>query len=69
MLNEVESACRAGNPDVNSVTADVGQDVDCQNIVNVAVEKMGGVDILLLNAAYSPKPSWFENVSNQVSCC
>ena len=68
ILNQVASACRAkSNEEVYSVTADVGLDADCQNIVTVAKEKLGGVDILLLNAAYSPKPNWFENVSNHVS--
>lgn len=40
------------------VVADLSKE-DCKEAVHVSVEKMGGIDIVILNTAYSPKPQWF----------
>ena len=48
--------------------ADVSKAEDCEAIVDKAVEVFDGVDILILNAAYSPTPQWFTDYDNPVSC-
>jgi len=45
---------------VHTVIADVSQEEDCKAIVEKAVEEFEGVDILILNAAYTEAiPMWF----------
>lgn len=63
-LEETVSLCHTH---VYSVIADVGKEQDCKNIIDVAVEKLGGVDILILNAAYSYPPNWFSEIDSPVS--
>ena len=43
------------------VVADVGSEEDCVRLVNEAVELLGGVDVLILNAAYAPDLEWFSS--------
>ena len=66
-LNSTAAECRQYTDTVVNVAADVGREEDCYRIVDVAVEKMGGVDILVLNAAYSPQPSFFSDIESPVS--
>ena len=49
------------------VIADVSKEEDCKEIVNVAADKLGGIDILILNAAYSLAPQFFADGSEPVS--
>lgn len=51
---------------MHTVTADVSKEKDCQAIVDKAVEQFEGVDILILNAAYSPPPQWFADYDKPV---
>ena len=45
---------------MHTVVADVSQEEDCKTIVEKAVEEFEGVDILILNAAYTEAiPMWF----------
>ena len=57
-LKETAALCH-NSTHVDYVVADLGKEEDCKKVVDVAVEKMCGIDILILNAAYSPKPQWF----------
>lgn len=50
------------------MTADVAKEEDCKAIVDKSIEEFGGVDILILNAAYAPLPQWFSDYDNPVSC-
>lgn len=58
-LQETAQDCLRYTEDVHAVVADVSQEADCRAIVDTAVQKFGGVDILILNAAISPTPKWF----------
>ena len=58
-LQETAQECRRYTEDVHDIVADVSQEADCRAIVDTAVQKLGGVDILILNAAVSPTPKWF----------
>ena len=53
-------------PEVYSILADLGKEEDCKNLADFAISKMGGVDILILNAAYAPKPVMFKETANPV---
>ena len=46
-LAETEEQCHQFTPHVHSVRADVAVEEDCKAIVDKAVEKFGGVDILI----------------------
>jgi len=48
--NEVVEQCKALGVHAFAVKADVGEDTDCRSLVAAAVEKMGGVDVLVNNA-------------------
>ena len=60
-LQETAQDCRKYTEDVHAVVADVSQEADCRTIVDTAVQKFGGVDVLILNAALSPTPKWFRD--------
>jgi NAD(P)-dependent dehydrogenase (short-subunit alcohol dehydrogenase family) len=49
-LEEVAALCRARGAEVHVVRADVGVEADCFALVDRAVELLGGIDVLLLNA-------------------
>lgn len=68
-LADTQSECLKNTPHVHIVRADVSKEEDCRAIVDKAVEQFGGVDILILNAAYSPNPRWFSDYENPVSAC
>ena len=65
-LSEAVTECRRHTPDVHMVIADVGSEEDCVRLVDEAVELLGGVDVLILNAAYAPELEWFSS-DNDVS--
>ena len=59
-LAETQCCCLEHTSDVHSVVADVSQEEDCKAVVEKAVEEFEGVDILILNAAYTEAiPMWF----------
>lgn len=66
-LQETAQDCRKYTEDVHAVVADVSQEADCRTIVDTAVQKFGGVDVLILNAALSPTPKWFRDYIKPVS--
>ena len=66
-LNITAAECGQYTDTIITVVADVGREEDCYQIVDVAAEKLGGVDILVLNAAYSPLPSFFSDMESPVS--
>ena len=66
LLSETVSECHHHTPDVHMVVADVGSEEDCVRLVDKAVELLGGVDVLILNAAYAPEPEWFSSDKNVV---
>lgn len=67
-LELTAAKCREHTDTVITVVADVSQEEDCHRIVDTAGAEMGGVDILILNAAYSPVPSFFSDYKSPVSC-
>ena len=66
-LEETKQECLKYGADVRTVIADVGKEDDCQAIVNTTVAEFGGIDILILNAAYSPTPQFFTESKEPVS--
>ena len=44
----------------------MGKEEDCKDLAEEAMTVMGGVDMLILNAAYSPKPSFMNETDNWV---
>ena len=58
--------CQRSTVDVYKVVADVAKEEDCVRLVTTAVEKLGGLDILILNAAHVPELQWFSSDSNMV---
>ena len=54
-LEALAKEARAFGVEVLPVIADVGEEADLQNIYRQAIEKFGGVDILLNNAAISDR--------------
>ena len=66
-LAETEQQCQQYTSHVHTVIADVSKEEDCKEIVNVAADKFGGIDILILNAAYTPTPQFFADGSEPVS--
>jgi short-subunit dehydrogenase len=61
-LKAVEKEC-AQNTRVVSVVGSVAEEEDCEKITNATIEAFGGVDILILNAAYSPYPTLFTEIT------
>lgn len=59
LLSEAILECQQYTQDVHMVVGDVGKEEDCVRLVHTAVEQLGGVDILILNAAYTPELEWF----------
>ena len=66
LLESTVAACKQVTPEVYSILADLGKEEDCKNLADFAISKMGGVDILILNAAYAPKPVLFKETANPV---
>lgn len=66
-LEETVQSCREVSSDVYPVVADVSKKEDCEAIIDSAVKNLGGVDILILNAAFSYQPKWFSDINNPVS--
>ena len=58
-LAETKRECERYTSDVHTVIADVSKEDDCREIVNKAMEELGGVDVLILNAAVTPNPHFF----------
>lgn len=54
---------------MHTVVADVSKEEDCKAIVDKTVKEFQGVDILILNAAYSPPPQWFADYDKPVCNC
>lgn len=52
-LDSTASACRAAGGSAEPVQCDVGVDDDCRRVVGEAVDALGGLDTLVLNAAVS----------------
>ena len=67
LLNETRRECLQYTDKVIAVVGDVGQEQDCAELANAAVEGLGGLDILILNAVYSPPPTFFSDLQNPVS--
>ena len=65
-LAETVRECQRYTPDVHMVVGDMGKEADCERMVETAVDRLGGVDILILNAAYTPPPEWFFTDENVV---
>ena len=66
-LEETKQECLKYTSDVHTVIADVSSEENCRAIVNKSVTELGGIDILILNAAYSPKPQFFTDAKEPVS--
>ena len=66
-LAEVEKECGGWGGQVVRVVADVSQHQDCRAIVEKARSEFGGLDILILNAAFQPMASWFTGYTDPVS--
>lgn len=58
-LAETQRECQRYTSEVYTVVADVSREEDCKAIVDKAADSLGGVDILIPNAAYSYTPGWF----------
>lgn len=65
-LTETQHLCQEHTSHVHTVVADVSREEDCEAIVEKAVEEFGGVDILILNAAYSVAGQWFTEYKKPV---
>ena len=68
-LEETRQECLQYTSDVQVVVADVSKEDDCRAIVNKTVAEFGGIDILILNAAYYPTPQFFTDSEESVSGC
>ena len=66
-LEETKQECQQYSTDVHTVIADVSKEDDCQAIVTKTVAEFGGIDILILNAAYYPTPQFFTDSKEPVS--
>lgn len=62
-LKETRDLCLQHTPHVEIVVGDVSDEGTCKEMVDRAVEKFGGLDVLLLNAAFSPTPGWFADMA------
>ncbi|XP_065916944.1 hydroxysteroid 11-beta-dehydrogenase 1-like protein B [Dysidea avara] len=58
-LKDTQNLCQKYSQDVFVVRADVGKEEDNKLLVSEAVKHLGGIDILILNAAYSPPLTMF----------
>ena len=65
-LKETQRLCLQYSPHVEVVVADVSQEHKCKEIVDRAVHSFGAIDMLILNAAFSPTPSWFTDIEEPV---
>ena len=65
-MKETQDLCLQHSPQVEIVVADVSDESKCREIVERSVEAFGGVDVLILNAAYSPTPGWFADMKEPV---
>jgi len=52
-LESVAAECRSRGAEVETVTADVALDSNCQRIVDAALTRFGAVDVLIANAGVS----------------
>jgi len=72
-LAETQRCCLEHTSDVHTVVADVSREEDCKAVVEKAVEEFEGVDILILNAAYTDRVMmWFTEDRKPVrihNCC
>lgn len=66
-LAETQRECQRYTSEVYTVVADVSREEDCKAIVDKAADSLGGVDILIPNAAYSYTPGWFVDYDKPVS--
>jgi NAD(P)-dependent dehydrogenase (short-subunit alcohol dehydrogenase family) len=66
-LKETQRLCLQHSPHVEVVVGDISDEGVCKEMVDAAVEKFGGIDVLLLNAAFSPEPRWFADMAEPVS--
>lgn len=66
-LKETQRLCLEHTEFVEIVVGDVSKDGVCKEMVDRAVKKFGGVDVLILNAAFSPSPEWFADMEDPVS--
>ena len=64
-LAQTKQECEQYTSDVHTVIADVSKEDDCREIVNIAVEEFGGIDILILNAAITPTPRFFTDTVSE----
>lgn len=65
-LKETRELCLQHSPHVEIVVADVSKEENCNKIVERAAKIFGGVDILILNAGFSPAPGWFVDMEEPV---
>ena len=65
-LSETARQCHQYGSDVHVVVGDMGSEVDCTRLVQTAVDRLGGVDILIVNAVYMHEPTWFVHNENMV---
>ncbi|XP_065916341.1 hydroxysteroid 11-beta-dehydrogenase 1-like protein B [Dysidea avara] len=63
-LKDTQKLCQKYSQDVFTVRADVGKEEDNKLLVSEAVKHLGGIDILILNAAYSPALKAFVDRDN-----
>lgn len=68
-LQETALLCQKYTPHVYAVVADVSNEKDCKQIIDVAADKLKRIDIMILNAAFSYPPSWFTQIDQPVSFC
>ena len=68
-LNQTRDECLqyTSADKVVTVIADVGEESDCHRIADAVFDHFGGLDVLILNAAYSPRPSLVTELDNPVS--
>lgn len=68
-LKETQRLCQQYTAQVEVVVGDVSDEGTCKEMVDTALEKFGGVDVLILNAAFSPTPGWFADMAEPVRMC
>ena len=68
-LNQTRDECLqyTSADKVVTVISDVGMESDCHRIADAVLSHFGGLDVLILNAAYSPRPSLVTEFDNPVS--
>ena len=66
-LAEMQRCCLEHTSHVHTVVADVSREEDCKAVVEKAVKEFEGVDILILNAAYTERAMfWFAEENKPV---